>query len=197
MKSDIMKLDGNLASTEDTLDEVEKLASFFGFDTRDSAFARLLAEEGINAFSTLIGINHGSLWVETVEKNFEIHLTVNAQLNSDNRENLINLSKSKKNTPRKGIIGKIASFIDYVASDMAIGENPFVFSDMADEMVSYAGMMASPDMVFWSLQKEQKKIAEKNELTDIERSIIERFADDIFVSIALKNIELTIKKTKK
>jgi len=57
--------------------------------------------------------------------------------------------------------------------------------------------MASPDMIYWSLQKNKRVEEEKGEGVDIERSIIEKFADDIVVSIALKNIEIIIKKTKK
>jgi hypothetical protein len=68
---------------------------------------------------------------------------------------------------------------------------------MADEMLSYSAIMASPDMIYWSLQKNKRVEEEKGEGVDIERSIIEKFADDIVVSIALKNIEIIIKKTKK
>jgi hypothetical protein len=197
MKSDSFKLDGTLPATEVALDKVEMLAEYFGFDPKDVAFCRLLAEEAINSFASLLGINTGTLWVETTEKDFEVHLKTNAQLSTDKREELIDLSKSKKNTAKKGIIGKISRLVDYIATDMVVGENPFIFSNMADEMLSYSAIMASPDIIYWSLQKDKAKLEQKDEGSDIERSIIERFADDIVVSIALKNIEIVIKKTKK
>lgn len=197
MKQDFMKLDGSASSTESALDQIESLADSFGFDSRDAAFARLLAEEAVNAFSSIIGVNSGSMWVEMKGDDFDIHLKSNAELNSDNRENLINLSKNKKNTPKKGIIGKLASFIDYIASDSAIGENPFMFYNISDESISLAASLLPSDAAYWSMKKEQKKQEEKNELTDIEQSIIERFADDIIVSIALKDIEIVIKKIRK
>jgi hypothetical protein len=197
MKSGVWKLDGSLSSTEVALDQIEEQADGFGFDSKDAAFARLLAEEAINAFSSIINVNEGSIWVETKEADFEIHLKASAEISPDHRENLIELSKAKKNTPRKGIIGRITSFIDYVASDMAVGEDPFMIYGMSEEMVSFASALAPTGAMLWSMKHFQKKQKEKDELSEIEKSIIERFADDIIVSIALKTIELIIKKTKR
>lgn len=201
MKSDIMYIDGNPDSTEKALDYIEKLAGFFGFDNKDAAFARLLAEEGISAFSSIIGINKGSLWVETKDKDFEIHLKGNAALKHEERDNIISLSKNKKNTPKKGIIGKIANLIDFIASDAIAGEDPFMIYNMYPEVGSYYMDMVCPDMVSWSMMEQQKnenkEKKEEDELAGIERSIIEKFADDIIVTIVLKNIELIIKKTLK
>lgn len=200
MKSNTLELDGTLESTEIALNKIEELADQFGFDSKDAAFARLLAEEAIQAFSTIIGVNQGTMWVETKEESqpeeFEIHLKSSAELTQEERENLIQLSKEKKNTPRKGILGKIASFVDYLASDMAIGEDPFMVYNMSDDMVSFSAAMAPTGVVLWSMKETEKKRKEKDELSSIEQSIIERFADDIIVSIALKKIELIIKKTK-
>ncbi|HOX65527.1 MAG TPA: hypothetical protein PLB79_06910, partial [Thermotogota bacterium] len=125
MKSDIFQLDGSALLTEQALDKVEKLAIYFGFDDKDVAFSRLLAEEGINALESLLGINKGSLWVETTDKDFEVHLKANAQLSTDQREELIDLSKAKRNTPKKGILGRISRLVDFIATDMVVGENPF------------------------------------------------------------------------
>ena len=105
----------------------------------------------------------------------------------------MDLSKAKKITPKKGILGKISQFINFVATDMAAGDNPFMFTNSSDEMISYTAMMVSSDVAYWSMKKQE----EKSEIADIERSIIERFADDIVVTVSLKNIELIIKKSKK
>lgn len=193
MKSDVFKLDGTIEATENALDKVESFGGYFGFDVKDSAFSRLLAEEGINSLSTLLGVNEGTLWVETIDKDFEIHIKTSTQLSPDKRDSLIDLSKAKKFTPKKGILGKISQFINFVATDMASGDNPFMFTNSSDEMISYTAMMVSSDVAYWSMKKEE----EKSEMADVERSIIERFADDIVVSVALKNIEIIIKKTKK
>ncbi len=199
MKKDVLNLDGSLATEEKALDGVEQGALSFGFDEKDAAFARLLAEEAIAAFSALIGVKSGQMWVEEKEKDFEIHLEGNADLGAEERNKLIELSKNKKNTARKGILGKISSFIDYIASDSVVGENPFIFYEMSNDMVIYSSVITPSGKAAWSMKDEdQEKIEEKDEvLTDIEKSIIEKFADDIIVSIALKKIELIIKKTKK
>jgi len=195
MKKEGMKLDGSLEAEEKALDQIEMSAISFGFDEKDGAFARLLAEESINAFSSLIGINQGLMWIEEKENDFEIHLEANADIGSEERKRLIELSKNKKNTARKGILGKISSFIDYIASDSAIGDNPFIFYEMSNDMVIYSSIVNPSGKAAWSKKDED---GEKDEtLTDIEKSIIEKFADDIIVSIALKKIELIIKKTKK
>ncbi|HPE41495.1 MAG TPA: hypothetical protein PKZ34_00265 [Thermotogota bacterium] len=102
MKSDIFKLDGSAPLTEHALDKVEMLAAYFGFDEKDVAFSRLLAEEAINAFASLLGINTGLLWVETTDRDFEVHLKTSAQLSTDKREELIDLSKAKRIRLRKG-----------------------------------------------------------------------------------------------
>ena len=199
MKKDYLKLDGSIATEEKALDGVEQGAVSFGFDEKDAAFARLLAEEAINAFSSLIGVNSGTLWVEEKDNDFEIHLEASADIDSEERKRLIELSKNKKNTARKGIMAKISSFIDYIASDSVVGENPFIFYEMSNDMVIYSSVITPTGKAAWSMKDEDKeKVEEKDEvLTDIEKSIIEKFADDIIVSIALKKIELTIKKSKK
>ncbi len=197
MKADAIHLNGDLSTEQQALDHVEMLAQSFGFEKKDSASARLLAEEAISAFSVIIGVNCGELWVETNENDFEIHLKASAELTREERENLIELSSEKKNTPKKGIIGKLASLIDYLASDTAIGEDPFMIMSMYPEVGTYNISMVPPDIACWSMQSEEKEKKEKNMLSDIEKTLIEGFADDIIVSIAFKNIELIIKKTKK
>ncbi|MFP4462101.1 MAG: hypothetical protein ACLFQE_07875 [Thermotogota bacterium] len=198
MKKDVLKLDGSAATEEKALDGVEQRALSFGFDEKDAAFARLLAEEAINAFSLLIGVKSGYMWIEEKENDFEIHLEGNADLGSQERNRLIELSKNKKNTARKGILGKISSFIDYIASDSVVGENPFIFYEMSNDMVIYSSVITPSGKAAWTMQDDEK-VPEENDkaLKDIEKSIIEKFADDIIVSIALKKIELIIKKTKK
>lgn len=199
MKKEGMRLDGGLASEEKALDHIETRAITFGFDEKDGAFARLLAEEAVNAFSSLIGINQGLIWIEEKDNDFEIHLEANADIDSEERNRLIELSKNKKNTARKGILGKISSFIDYIASDSAVGDNPFIFYEMSSDMIVYSSVVTPAGKPAWSKKDEEAaKVEEKEEaLMDIEKSIIEKFADDIIVSIALKKIELIIKKSKK
>jgi len=199
MKKEALKLDGSLATEEKALEGVEQGAISFGFDEKDAAFARLLAEEAIAAFSSLIGVKSGYIWVEEKVKDFEIHLDGNADLGSEERNKLIELSKNKKNTARKGILGKISSFIDYIASDSVVGENPFIFYEMSNDMVIYSSVITPSGKAAWTMKDDEKKNVEENDevLKDIEKSIIEKFADDIIVSIALKKIELIIKKSKK
>ncbi len=196
MKPDIFNIDDDIETKIKALDHVESKARDFGFLDKDARTARLLAEEALGAFSSIIGVNRGHIWVETKDCDFEIHLKASADLTGEERENLINLSREKKNTPKKGIIGKIASLIDYLASDTLIGEDPFMILSMYPEVGSYNITMMSPDLACWSMQEEQEKRKESSGCSDIEKSILEGFADDIVVSIAFKDIELIIRKTK-
>lgn len=197
MKSDIIRLDKSSSSAEKALDHIEKLADSFGFDSRDAAIARLLAEEAISSFSNIIGLSSALIWVETLGNNFEIHLKTNANLSTKEREDLIELSKSKKNTPKKGLIGKLASFIDYIASDKAVGEDCFMFYNMCPEMGVYTVDITQSHKAKWSYQNDKKNFHKKIDFPDIEKTLLERYSDDIIISIAIKDIELTIVKARK
>lgn len=197
MKSDIFKLDGTIELNEKALDKVEALGSYHGFDPRDVLIVRLLAEEGIKAFSNILKLNKGEFWVETNDKDFDIHIKVNTIIYNKQKQDIIEMSKNKTNTPRKGILGKISMIMDSIIYVEGMDNVVFSMSNMGS-----MGGIGQGDQYpyYWAMSQavdvDSKPEDEEDELAGIEQTIIEKFATDIIVTVLTDNAELVIKKSK-
>lgn len=194
MKSDILKLDGTIESNEKAFDKVEALAGYFGFDLRDILIVRLLAEEGTKAISNILQFNNGQLWVDTDDKDFDIHIKVNTFLKENQKKEIIAMSKDKINTPQKGILGRISMIMDDIFWGAGIQANACYYGLSHDVIPSGYTYYWSMSESWNSGKKEDKPI--KDEFEGIEQSIIEKFANDIIVTVLTNNAELIIKKSK-
>ena len=207
MRSNICKLNKDLACLEAVLAEVEKVTAYNGLEDKKSLRIRLLAEELCGMLPGLIENFSGEFWAENEGDNYELHVELKADdMSIDLRDELISVSKSGKNAAAKGIMGKIravaetmllAAFDPDLAPIPADGEfydyhgYNMGFGYIAPEMEAGLGCIYT-----WSLFNYKTAVEDKeDEYAELERSIVAKLADDIIVGIRGKNVEIVVKKS--
>ena len=207
MKSNICKLNKDLACLEAVLAEVEKVTAYNALEDKKSLRIRLLAEELCGMLPGLIENFSGEFWSENEGDNYELHVELKADdMSIDLRDELISVSKSGKNAAAKGIMGKIravaetmllAAFDPDLAPIPADGEfydyhgYNMGFGYIAPEMEAGLGCIYT-----WSLFNYKTAVEDKeDEYAELERSIVAKLADDIIVGVRGKNVEIVVKKS--
>ena len=98
MKSNICKLNEDLACLGTVLAEVEKVTTYNGLEDKKALRLRLLAEELCGMLPGLIENFSGEFWAENDGDDYELHVELKADdMNIDLRDELISVSKSGKN----------------------------------------------------------------------------------------------------
>ncbi len=206
MKSNICKLNEDLACLEALLAEVEKVTAYNGLEDKKALRLRLLAEELCGMLPGLIVNFSGEFWAENEGDDYELHVELKADdMNIDLRDELISVSKSGKNAAAKGIMGKIRA----VAETMLLAaSDPTLQTLSAGEFYDYYGYnmgfgyidptiaVETEYLYSWSLFNYKTAVEEKeDEYAELERSIVAKLADDIIVGVRGKNVEIVVKKS--
>ena len=178
------------------LNETEKMCRANDLDAKQTMHMRLLAEELICMLPELLNYGTGSFWIESEDKNYELHLKVEARDHFDvDIDKLLSVSKSGKNAAAKGIINKICIAVDYMLSDRAkLAEaDPYSFYTM--------GMSDHSGTASWSLldyrnnlQNSSASDSKEEDWDELEKSIIANLADDVIVGVIGRKINIVIKK---
>ena len=206
MKSNICKLNEDLACLKAVLTEVEKVTTYNGLEDKKALRLRLLAEELCGMLPGLIENFSGKFWAENDADDYELHVELKADdMNIDLRDELISVSKSGKNAAAKGVMGKIRA----VAETMLLAaSDPTLQTLPAGEFYDYYGYnmgfgYIDPTIAYetgymysWSLFNYKTAVEEKeDEYAELERSIVAKLADDIIVGVRGKNVEIVVKKS--
>ena len=186
MQSDVIVV--SAANIAPALDLVEKTVRYIGYSDEYGAKMRLLAEELINAIRFVLEETQATLWVDTNERNMEIHLVLDGILNDAARDKLIELSKCRCNEPPKGLLARIGAFFSDAFMADAAGYVP-LFTDGAES----AGMYYMP-LSLLSRYETPATDTEPPELKDVEANILRGMADDVTVSARPNRAELTVIK---
>lgn len=197
MKTDVCILSENSEFINDILDITEKSAKYNGLNQNQVLRLRLLAEELVCMLPDLLQYCSGEFWIETNGLEYELHVKVLPyDLNTDEREKLLSVSKSGKNAAAVGILNKIRVAVDVMlsgyASAVASGAVPM------DDFYNI-GMNVNPLYSnAWSLYNYREKVRNMGEETEqwdeLEKSVIANFADDVIVGIIGSNVNIVIKK---
>ena len=206
MKSNICKLNEDLACLKAVLAEVEKVTTYNGLEDKKALRLRLLAEELCGMLPGLIENFSGEFWAENEGETYELHVELKAEdMNIDLRDELISVSKSGKNAAAKGIMGKIRA----VAETMLLAAADPTLSVPAAEYYDSCGYnmglgyidptmtMETGYLYSWSLCNYKTAVEEKEDdaYAELERSIVAKLADDIIVGVRGKNVEIVVKKS--
>src|SRR5512143_229606 len=108
MKSNV--IDVTIPEINKSLDLVERTAKTIGYSDEFAAKTRLLTEELINGNRVIIEDVKATLWVETDDKNMEIHLRLQGGLSPVTRRKLAELSLSKCTEPKESLVSRIGAF---------------------------------------------------------------------------------------
>ena len=206
MKSNICKLNEDLTCLEAVLAEVEKVTKYNALEGKKALRLRLLTEELCGMLPGLTQNFDGEFWTENDGNHYELHVKLQAEdMNLALREELLAVSKSKKNAAAKGVMGKIRAVAETM---LLVAADPALQELTAGEYYDYHGFnmgfgyinppfnVETGYVYSWSLFNYKTAVEEKeDEYAELERSIVAKLADDIIVAIRGKNVVIVVEKS--
>lgn len=197
MKSNICKISKGLKDLSEILKESDKVAVYNELDRKQAIHLRLLCEELDGMISGLIGgFFTGDFWIDFEGSICKIYASLEIEeLNSENKNQLINVAKNKRNSAAVGLVGRIRAAIENAILDIDFTGVYAVPSYGIDASAAqYADMAYSQ---YWSLNQYRKKVKEENKedaWDELEKSVVASVADDIIVGIKGKRADIIIIK---
>ena len=203
MKTENISIFSSGEGRDKALGLAEKTGAYCGLDNTSVLRLRLLSEELIELIRSLATDLRGDFWLETDDKNVEIHLKTNIPMDLQTRNELLAISSSGKNSAAKGIIGKIREMI----AIKTLPEDPGAKSmtEQALGLLSLGYQMGSYNAgtYTWSMstyisqidKADSDKEETKEAKDELEKSIVANLANEVKVSIANSDVEVIIFKS--
>lgn len=203
MKTEIVSIFSSGDGRNEALELAERTGAYCGLDNKSVLRLRLLSEELIELIRSLSSDLRGDFWLETKDKNVEIHLKTEIPMDLQTRNELLAVSSSGKNSAAKGLIGKIREMI----AIKTLPENPdskymeqqaLGLLSLGYQMGTYGAGTYSWSMNTYisQIDKADFNIDETKEAKDeLEKSIVANLADEVKVNIVNSDVEATIYKS--
>ena len=196
MKSNVCKIENGTRDLDAILKESERVAEYNGLTHKQSLQLRLLCEELDGMLPRIIDDFEGELWIDYTDGVCKVNVTIQIpEFNIDKKEELIGISKNKKNAAAVGIVGKIRNSIENFFLDedrmeaLAMSSGSFGLDTGYYEGVEYTYL--------WRLTEYRsnvKKEEQEEAWDELEKSVIASVADDVIVGIKGKSAEIVIIK---
>jgi hypothetical protein len=198
MVSDKYKFSDNSPVASQIPLNIEQFGGFSGLSPANARLLSLLSEEMIGMLAAILPDFSAEIYVENKQKRYEIVLSVSAVIKSKDRDSLLKASGGKNSANKHGgLLGKIGAMV----TDWAISLN-----DNPDPVLSYSDMELGMGMGMtngyseWSMRTYFDSLKSNPEPADteddgLERSIIEKLADDCKVSVKSGSVVMTVTKT--
>ena len=102
MKSNVCKIENGIKDLEAILGESERVARYNGLNQKQTMQLRLLCEEMDGMLPNIINDFSGEFWIESEKNVYKINAVITiAEITSEKKKELINVSKNKKNAAAK------------------------------------------------------------------------------------------------
>lgn len=190
MRSDDVQV--SLSNVAPVLDMIEKTTKYIGYDESYGQKMRLLGEELIQSCAQVLDELTGIVWLDTDEQNMHIHLKLEGTLSDSKRQKLIEISKSGRNEPPKGLFKRIGAFFETAFMSDVEGYVPaWVNSEYAGGQYPAFSMM---ELYCEDMRNFGNKNTKADELQGIESTILKNLADDITVAARASTAELVVTK---
>ena len=205
MKSDVFMLNSDAGRMAAARYATEDFAHSISLERHEVLQLELLTEETLGMVKALVDDFYGQLWYEAEGKRCEIHLQATADVNTDQREELLSMSTSGRNAAAKGFMAMLKDVVSGAMHSFGRSMN-----DYGREVARYGivnpadtGGFAVDAMVpIWSLQTYREGLEEQRAIDDaageawdeLEKSIVGKLADDVVVGVKGDRIELVITK---
>ena len=196
MKSNVCKIENSTRDLDAILKESQKVADYNNFTHKQAMHLRLLCEELAGMLPYIIDNFDGKFWVEYDEGVCKVNVSVKIpEFNAEKKEELIGISKSKKNSAAVGIVGKIRNTIeDFFLNDDAMS----VFDASSGTFSMATGYTEGVDYSYlWSLDQYRDYVEKENKTEnwdELEKSVIASIADDVIVGVKGKKADIIIVK---
>ena len=199
MRSDTIHVTNGGAGFGEALEQAERVAAFKGLDEKSSMHLRLLTEEMMGIMHALTGEKEADFWIDDAGGEFSLHLSANAQVDSEMRKKLLAVSKSGKNDAARGVTGKLRDLFERLLEPGETSIAQSLAAGLCCESLDpeFGIMIVVPDD-YWSLKKYSDSLdrgGKPDENWDeLERSVVARLADDVRIGIKGRSVEITIIK---
>lgn len=191
MKTNRISIDQHNVSLNAVLCEVEKVAAYNGLVGKQALHLRLLAEELMGMVPELLEYCGGDFWIECDNNEVDLCVELSAlTMSTELRDNLIDISKSKKNSAAQGIMGKIRAVVDYMVYP---DETPMYDAFFVKYGLESAVLMDDT----WSLANYKNNVGENHNeeaWDELEKSIVSKLADDVTVGVQGRKVKIVVKK---
>ncbi len=194
MKTTVITVTSRGTGMREAMEATEKLGVESGLERKEQLHLRLLSEELIGLLRGIAGETEASYWVEQEEKAFALHLASDVTLNQEMRRELLAVSTSGENLAAQGFMGKLREMIAVALLPKNAG--PSVLSSLSLGFMSAGsptGSQAGLDSYLWSLNH-YKEASEREDVDELEKSIVASIADEVSVSVVGSHVEITISK---
>lgn len=198
MKTDLLTINCEPEQNNLSLEEIERAGLYCGLTARQAGTLRLLAEESIAMTLDLLDQHAGTIWLETSAQTYDLHLTVAAPVSDEARRSFIAVSRARRNTPPKSLTGRISCLLsDLLSAYLSEGNAPEIYGHLE---YGFTGEMPAATVpsgaASWSLSayRQQAPVDLLEDPLALEKSIIERFADDVLVTVTAKGVSLLVRK---
>ncbi|MBR0157233.1 MAG: hypothetical protein IJM20_06930 [Clostridia bacterium] len=199
MRSDTIHVTNGGAGFGEALSQAERVAAFKGLDAKSAIHLRLLTEEMMGIMHALTGEKEADFWIDDEGGEFSLHLSANAEMDSEMRKKLLSVSKSGKNDAARGVTGKLRDLFErfMAPGDMSIGQSlaAGLYCESIDPEFGMTRMVPGD---YWSLRRYSDSLdrtAGPDENWDeLEKSVVARLADDVRIGIKGRDVEITIIK---
>lgn len=196
MKSSVCKIEKGTRDLAEILKESERVAVYNGLSHKQTLQLRLLCEEIDGMLPNVIDDFEGELWIDFEDGVCKVNVSIQIpELNTDKKEALICIAKSRKNAAAVGIVGKIRNAIENFFLDeermetLALSAESFGLAHGYSEGVNYAYL--------WRLEEYRNSVqkdAQAEAWDELEKSVIASVADDVIVGVKGKCAEIVVVK---
>jgi hypothetical protein len=174
---------------------IEEFGKFAGLTPDNARVLSLLSEETIGMILAVLPKFQGMVWAENSENKFYVVASIDAVIKSKERDDLLKASGGKNDALKSGLLGKIGSLI--INWSIANNDNPLP-PMMYPEMEMGMGMVNGYEE--WSMRSYLDSMSEQSDKEKpvddgLERSIIEKLADDCKMSVKSGSVKMVVIKT--
>ena len=196
MISNICKIKKGTGDLEAIFREAQKVAVYNELTNKQTMQLRLLCEEIDGMLPNIISNFEGYLWIDFEDNVCKVNVSIQIpELHTDKKEELIKISKSKKNAAAVGIVGKIRNAIENFFLD---GDTMLALDASADAFYLSTECSESADYsCVWSLSRYKSSVQGYNsseEWDELEKSVIASVADDITIGVKGKKADIVVVK---
>ena len=193
MVSNVCKLENGSRDIAAILKECEKVAVYNELTHKQSLQLRLLCEEVGGMLPNIIDDFNGELWIELNNGECKVNVSLRFDgFTAAKKEELIKLSKNKKNAAVVGISGKIRDALENFFLDE---DTTRALAMSAEYAAEYNGCVEYSHM--WCLEQYRETVnqkAQNDDWDELEKSVIASVADDVIVGVKGKQADITIVK---
>ncbi len=200
MKTEIVDISANGKGIDKALDITERTGAFAGLDKENSLRLRLLSEELIGFFRSFTDELDGTFYLTVTDGSVEIHLATDINMDIKTRNEILSVASTGKNAAAKGIMGKIREMVANITlpddpESRAKTDQAISLMQLGSQIGAHSGDYSwAMSSYLASVNNEENAAPEDEDADGLEKSIVERFADDVTVHIVGSKVEVTVLK---